>query len=150
MSSYSLCYNLFWCIGEEGHHRKRATEEGGDSHGGSSNDTDRTYCVQKCPYPWNPYNNTYCYGKIIHCYCLEIIFFFLCLSFSPLSLLSLACGINYCLDCNGFSDCTRCRNGTLLRTKSHPYHCIGNHSYEHTHSVGLIFCSFMPKQQNLT
>ena len=65
------------------------------------------------------------------------------LSLSPLSLF-LACAINYCLDCNGDGDCTRCRNGTLLNTTSHPHRCIGNHSYEHTYSVGLIFCVLMP------
>ena len=78
------------------------------------------------------------------CLCLSLCLF---ISLSPLSLsLSLACGINYCLDCNRYGDCTRCRNGTLLTT-SHPHHCIGNHLYGHTHSVGLIFCVFMPKQQ---
>lgn len=70
------------------------------------------------------------------CLCLSLCLF---ISLSPLSL-SLACGINYCLDCNGLSDCTRCRNGTLLKTASHPHHCIGN---THTHSVGLIFCVLM-------
>lgn len=59
------------------------------------------------------------------------------LSLSPLSLF-LACAINYCLDCSGNGDCTRCRNGTLLNTTSHPHHCIGNHS--HTFCRTYILC----------
>ena len=52
--------------------------------------------------------------------------------------LFLACAINYCLDCSGDGDCTRCRNGTLLKTTSHPHHCIGNHS--HTFYRTYILC----------
>ena len=61
----------------------------------------------------------------------------LSLSLSPLSLF-IACAINYCLDCSGNGDCTRCRNGTLLKTTSHPHHCIGNHS--HTFYMTYILC----------
>ena len=36
-----------------------------------------------------------------------------------------ACGISYCLNCNGVNHCTRCRDGTVLTED----HCIGNEGF---------------------